>query len=469
LFSLAHVPGNPITILGPWAVVGLVMRAQLTSRLAGIRARFLLETALMWREDRLAFGLALMTLLLVLTYLLDLVTQPLTGFDAMSMWFFKAGLFYNTRSVDLASIPNLGLTWPGASPTAFPITAGLIRSLDYPPLYSLEVASVYALAGGVHDTLGKGLEMVFVVTSVTTTLALLGPRLGRRTILMFVVLVLAISPVQSALGDPLYTGYADYPVAILLLAVIANLYIAEESRRTDAYVLALGLALVAALLKSEGQVAFVLVGFVVAERALLAGGGAHQPRPRFTQMAPVALLLVLLIGWQVSAAAHGWRSHHLLNDDVGTLAGAIPARAILIAAYGVLRLGQVPNYIPIAGAYAVSSLLILRAGGPARTCWLVLTLYGLSFYAIFVLNPGELVGTFDRAVIEIAPSVAILLGLALTRHPAASMSDDSGAGGDHPARQLDGTIPVDRPYPVGLGDHGAGVTAARGTGRRDGA
>jgi hypothetical protein len=401
MYGVLHVPWNPVTLIGPWLLTWGVTRRRL---IEAIKADW--ETVRVelegWRHtDRFALILGVLTAVLALTYLLNLVTQPLIGFDAISMWFFKAKYFFTTQTVDPGTIPGLSTTWPGGS-GPFRATAGFIRNLVYPPLYSLMVASMYAMTGGVHDTLGKGVDFVFVLVGAAVVWAALVPVAGRARAAIFSFLITGVAAVQAGLGNPIYTGYADYPIGIAMVASLANLYRAVVGGGRATWIFAILFAAIAALMKSEG-LPFLLAVLLVA---------AFKQR-RVVVEPPVVVGIALVLGWQVFAAAHGWRSTHLLSDRLSNLPLLVPGRAALIIAYVVRAIALRVDYFWLAAALLTSIWLVLRQPRTGeRWVLFVVGFQLLTYFSVWVLNPGELTGSIDRLVIQVVPAAVLLLGLA---------------------------------------------------------
>src|SRR5205814_321812 len=102
--------------------------------------------------DPLTAGLVAFTVATLGFYLLSLLAQPLVGWDAIAMWLFKAKVFFDSGSVDLANLPPR------------PISA--TRHLDYPPLFSLMVATAWVLLSHVDDMVGKSIGFMFLISGV---------------------------------------------------------------------------------------------------------------------------------------------------------------------------------------------------------------------------------------------------------------------------------------------------------------
>src|ERR1700682_3935350 len=347
LYGAVHIPWNPITLVLPWLVVAWFMRRRLRDALASDWTRLHVEARAGQALDAFAIVVGILTGVLILTYLLNLVTQPLTGFDAISMWFFKAKVFFLSHSVDPGLIPGLDTYQPGDT-GPFRVTAGLIRNLDYPPLFSLMVASVYALVGGVQNTLGKGVDFIFIVVAAATVWTSLAPMLGRRLAVIFMFLVTALPTVQVALGNPVDTGYADYGLAVASLASLANLQRAWNGGHSSTWVLAIAFAAIAALLKQEGLPLLLAV-------LLLTGWRARRVLVSPAVVASVGLVLA----WEVTASIHGWRAHHLLNDSLASYPSVLPTRALLIPGDMATVVIHDGNFLWLAASYAVSLWLVV--------------------------------------------------------------------------------------------------------------
>ena len=401
LYGLASIPWNPITLVAPWLVAWVIARHRLIEALRQDWAFVCAEAQRIRRQDRLTLILVGVAGLLLVTYALNLVTQPLTGFDAVSMWFFKAKQFYAEGSVDPGSIAGLATSWP-SDPGPYVITARVIRSLDYPPLFSLMVASIYALTWGVHDTLGKGVDVMYVVSgfAIVWTAVSRFAGVGRAAVVAF--LAVAIAAVQTAMQDPLYTGYADYPLGVAMVASLANLHRGLTGGRTESWIFAMLFASVAALLKSEGLPFLLLVTAVVAMRSW-----------RSLLSAPVLISAAPVVAWQAFVAFNGWSSHHLLNDSLTTLPFIVPTRAALIVAYIAQVIAMRIDHLWLAAAFAVTAWLVWRQSHDMVPVLAVFVLQCGVYFGVLVLNPGEVVGSLDRLIIQLAPTIVLMLGLAM--------------------------------------------------------
>ena len=210
IFGVVHVPWFVLWLVLPWLVAAVVTRrrtiAAVRDEVASIRP--LLSG--LGDLDPLTAGLVAFTVATLGFYLLNLLAQPLVGWDAIAMWLFKAKVFFDSGSVDLANLPPR------------PISA--TRHLDYPPLFSLMVATAWVLLSHVDDMVGKSIGFMFLISGVAAVSASLLPLLGARLTAMFALLMVALPALQTSFVLPYYMGYADYAIAVFMLLSLAHLY-----------------------------------------------------------------------------------------------------------------------------------------------------------------------------------------------------------------------------------------------------
>src|ERR1700737_3716237 len=120
LYGGLHMPWNRVTLLLPWVVLVVVSRRRLWAALSRGGGRGKRVGHELPRLEPLELLLAVAGLVIALTYLLNLVTQPLTGIDAVAAWMYKAKLYYAQNAVDLR-----------------PAAGDVRRNRAYPPLFSL--------------------------------------------------------------------------------------------------------------------------------------------------------------------------------------------------------------------------------------------------------------------------------------------------------------------------------------------
>ena len=99
IFGVVHVPWFVLWLVLPWLVAAVVTRrrtiAAVRDEVASIRP--LLSG--LGDLDPLTAGLVAFTVATLGFYLLNLLAQPLVGWDAIAMWLFKAKVFFDSGSV----------------------------------------------------------------------------------------------------------------------------------------------------------------------------------------------------------------------------------------------------------------------------------------------------------------------------------------------------------------------------------
>src|ERR1700694_4338625 len=218
-YGFAHIPWNVLALLLPWAVASLVLRQRLTQTL---RAQAASALALLHRlpgVDPLTGALGAISVLLVVISALNLFLHPVLAWDGVAFWFFKAKLYFIDQHINLASsalIPQVGAT----------------RTLEYPPLYPLMLASTFVVSGSVNEALGNSINLLCLIAVVPTMYSLLRPLLGRRLAVVMVFMFVALPAAAPFLVDGVYFGYADYVEACWL--VLALVYLQAGGKRGGA-------------------------------------------------------------------------------------------------------------------------------------------------------------------------------------------------------------------------------------------
>src|SRR5438552_11312317 len=189
LYGSLHLPWHPVTLLLPWLVLVALGRR-------GFRTAVVSDWELVRQVGRELTRLEPLELVLVVagviisvTYLLNLVTQPVVGIDAVAMWLYKAKLYYAQNAVDLS-----------------PVAADVRRNLDYPPLFSLMISTLYALIGHVDDIFGKSVNFLFFVVGTASFIALVRSLLSRLLTVLFGFLLVAMPIFSFALFISQYLG-----------------------------------------------------------------------------------------------------------------------------------------------------------------------------------------------------------------------------------------------------------------------
>lgn len=356
---------------------------------------------------------------------LALVMAPLEGIDAIALWLFKAKLYFGLNHLDLTTIPQ-----------------DRRRLLDYPPLLSMMAATLYTIRGAVDDHIGKANAAVFLVAATgviwTMTASLLSRRWAAAVTLLLVCL--PIFAPQLVISDEM--GYADYQFAVLLLLVLACLVAAEQQPDRDLLAWAIFFATMAALTKNEGTLLLLVTSLVAGVQIVRR---QRWPRPPVAGVLGVALAAI--VGWRIYTAMHGYRPFIADPDPVRLItSGALPGRALVVAAWAVgsTSIRDDLGWLTIA-LILITELRLLglnRLGGAAR---LVFAAQLLGYFLFYLFTPLDLAyhlsTSFDRLVLQLAPSVVLLLAVGL--YPfygvdVAVQGADTGARTDRQAeRQAD--------------------------------
>lgn len=439
-YGFAHVPWNVITLLVPWIIASVLLRRRLIQTLMAQATAIRSVLSRLPQVDPLAGGLIAMAALLVIAYALNLLLHPVTSWDGVAFWFFKAKLYFVDQHVDpsssaLASIPQLNV----------------VRTPEYPPLFPLMVASTYVFSGAVNEALGTSINLLCLIAVVPTMYSLVRPLLGLRLAVSMVFLYVAIPAAAAFLVDGSYFGYADYVEASWL--VLALIYVqAGERAGGAADVMAVVCANAAALTKPEGTplLGFVLAALIV-RRAWQWRRRRVLPKTKNLVLAGVSVLPVVI--WHVTWLRTGTITPLMLNPDPLSLLPDLPSRAATI----VGLLGRLPSRHNIDFWLALAvplSLLLLafdrfRTGGALAAAF---TLQLLTYFAVYLFDPLDLVAHFfssaDRVVMQLTPAVILLLGVALSSYVATGRLEEAPAR--EPLPGTDEQVPVSYVRPPAL-------------------
>jgi len=425
LYGLVRIPWNQLTLLIPWLAIGAVRRDRLPTLVRQERQRFAGLARMLPRLSGLEAVLVAAGTMVVLAYLLSLVAKPLFGFDAIALWLFKAKLYYGQQSVSLQAVSH-----------------DVGRNLDYPPLLSLMVASLYTLIGQANDLLGKAVTFIFVLVGAAASLTALGRWLDRPLAITFTFVLVAMPMFAPALLTGPYFGYADYPLGIFMMLSLLFFFEGQTTRRATSYLFAVVFAALAALTKNEG---LPLLAIVLVLLAIHLGvtGQLRSPQRRHWPILTVGLLAIVpVIAWRLYVSLAGLE----ISPQVSFAQplSQLPARASTIVRFvlglpRIMTIGSVDGDRPISYVdiqwLGLSFLLsgLLLAVNRFRTGSLVYTAIALQaagYFLVLLFTPLDLLFQLStaasRLLIQLAPSVVLMLGIALSPLTAARSTDDSG-------------------------------------------
>jgi hypothetical protein len=432
MYGAVHVPWNALTLLAPWLVAVVIRQRQLRSAVSDDWSGVWAESRLLARSGPLELVLLGGTVALGLVYLLNLVTQPVLGWDAIAMWLYKANLYYTQQAVNLA-----------------PISSDIRRNLDYPPLYSLMVDSLYSLTGQRDEIFGKAVTYLFVPTALVGFLVTARELLGRQLAITFTFLLAAMPIFLNAVFSFPYMGWADYPVGILMLVSLLHLlhglraaerfsYEPLHELRTGqhfSYALAVVYAALAALTKNEGLSFLAIVLILLGLPYLITTLRRRNPfRPDWTLVLVVLLGLAPLVAWQLYLKLNGIHSARLVSQSSWQqLLPTLPGRAVATLVSIRKLVSFQFDYPWLAVSYVLSVLLIWYRRAPfAWRILAVITLQAAGYFVVYLITPFDtdyiVSVTFDRLMLQMAPSLLLLLAVAV--HPYldsadAAVEDDS--------------------------------------------
>jgi hypothetical protein len=425
-YGAVHLPWNAFTLLLPWILAAAIANRRWRACLADDWRRLSKAAKRLPRLDALGIVLSVAGGLIAGTYLINLVTQPLTAWDAIAMWMFKAKLYYHLQSVSVQ-----------------PIAADVARHLDYPPLFSLMVSSVYTLIGRADDVLGKAINFVFLLAAAGACFALVRTLLDRRMAVMFTFLLVALPLFSPALSETTQMGYADYAFGVCLMISLAHLQKAEISKQAAAYGLAVVFACMAALIKNEGLALLGILLLVFGARAVMRGDWMSIRHANKAVLLALIVALVPVLVWQVYVTVNGLSL--ATPGSLPALVPLIPDRALVILnAVRRLMTSLNTDYPWLALGFLLASvLLVLNRLRFGTMVYLVLCLQLTSYFIVYLLTTADLryllATSLDRVILQVAPSILLMVAISLAPHFKSGSLQESEAAStgsvDAPRRQ----------------------------------
>jgi hypothetical protein len=434
-FGFAHIPWNVFTLLLPWVAVWVVLRRPLRQILRTQTKSALAALARLRGVEPLSGALIAIAALLIVVYGLNAFLHPAGGWDAIAFWYFKAKVFFIEQHVDpasaaFASIPHLLV----------------VRNQEYPPLYPLMLASTFVVSGRVNEPLSNSVNLLALIAAVPTMYSLVRRLVGSRLAIVFVFLLvaMAIPATTRFLIDGGYFGHADYMEAIWILLTLIYLQ-AGESGDGAADVMAIACAAGAALTKDEGTpLLFVTLGVLIVRQAWRWRRWQERPAPRNLMIAAVCVLPVII--WHLTWSLSGSITPLMLNRHPLSLLPQLPSRAATIARYvaGMANRNNLSALSPQASttiawntyvwmALALPMSLLLLAFNRFRTGAAVGVVFGLqllAYFTVYLFTPLNLTEhlseSADRVILQLAPSVILLLAVSTAPYFSATWRDAAG-------------------------------------------
>jgi hypothetical protein len=311
--------------------------------------------------------LLLLVLVIGVALALLALARPVAGWDGWAIWSLKAKAFAATG---------------GFAGPVFTDPVYAYAHADYPPLLSAVQGALYRLAGSTDA--GWPLQVHLVWWWACGVLALTGFARRRGTAALLLLLSWAVAP---HLVRQVISGYADVPMAMLLLCGAALLSQMSPARWAPAALLLAG----AGLTKNEG---------LLLALAVVAAVAVWHPERRRAAAGAAAATVVVFAPW----AAFVWLGE-ISNDVVAGLTAQPPVALDILARLPVAFAAVLREVVwaPRWGFLVLAcSIVLVWAGARARGL-LVAALAGLMlFVAIYAITPRDfdwhVEGSIDRVV-----------------------------------------------------------------------
>jgi hypothetical protein len=302
--------------------------------------------------------------------------QPLTSWDAWSIWARKGILLYRY----------------GHLPTAF-FTSPVYSFMhpDYPLLLPLYESSWFHAAGAV-DTQSLHIWFWVLFVAFLWAAAYIASRVVRPAIWAPLVGLIAVTP---AIWTQLMTMYADVPMALFLMlgTLLVGLWLADHRVRD----LALATVLLAASATTKDEGLTAAVGVLAAATIVTASFGfPGLPRARALASLGVANVgfLMLIAPWRL------WVAAHHIPTEIDLRKGLSPAYVsahsgrvapTVEALYGeVTNQGEWSYLLPLALALGVAGLALRRLRATAAFYCVATLAASTTIVWAYVVNPSKL-------------------------------------------------------------------------------
>ena len=419
LYGLVHIPWNLVTLLLPWLVLGVATWKRFGSAIGSDVRRTTLAAREDWAQlDSLSVILVVVGTVIALTYVLNLITEPLTGFDAFANWLYKAKVFYLSNAVNESLLVLPGTGDPGGLGSSI----DTVLHREYPPLFPTMVATIYVIIGRPDGLTGKAINVLFLASSTVAVYTMVRWMLGARWAVVFGFLAVSLPTFAKSLYTTDYMGYADFAVGVCMLLGLVNLHLAVSGAAPVTRVIAAIFAVEASMVKDEGVVFVVAVllvlGVVVLRPAWIGGRRENQRMSRFL---PYPLILVPFLGWKLWVRASGFHQQHVpsLSDLVLGLPN-LPVNSVRIVSdlRPALTIHSDFGWLAVAIALSLALLLVDRTRY-AMAAGVVVFVQLLGYWLAWVYSPIPdfiVVTSYERLAIQLAPMLLVLLAIGLRRY-----------------------------------------------------
>ena len=387
-----------ITLASPWlAVAGVAVWRLRGERSTTMRAWVRRWQRLPGRLLHAGFVLDAAVMLAIIVWTAAMfwqaTNQPLAGWDAWSIWFLKGRALYQAGGLPMEFFTDLRFL-----PYAH---------LDYPLLVPLTIAGTYAWTGDL-DTLMKGWWPMLAGAAAVAMYWGLEGLVGRAARFSGLLLLVAL-PELSAHTVGYYVGYADLPLAVMVLFGGLFLYRWVRQQCSGDFALAALFFSLAGFTKNEGQVT------AISGLALLVGLSVLRRRPMSDSAIAGIAAAAVLLPWHLQREALGLTSefHPSLlaivtawPDRIGPITQALTALLTDTARFNhlwpVLPLLALAALVfaPQRWLTTLPALLLLMVQATADVVAYLITPNDLTF---------QLTTSADRVIFQSVP-LALLLG-----------------------------------------------------------
>ena len=331
-------------------------------------------------------------------YLLRLIYQPITSWDAIAMWQYKSKII----------LFNNGLTF-------FPSSDALLRHADYPPLIPYSTALLNMLMSSLEPLKesaiisSKSIDIIFLITAISSAYIFIRRYWGYKWAYLISLALLAFPYYSPYLIQQDYMGTADFSFAMIFLitTIFISKYIFTGS---NLYLyISLFLSVVSSYIKNEGTVLFFTI-FVITIFALAKNYGLRSKRTIVVSL--FAIMPVIL--WKLYSALQGYKSEYigaLTSLDLPSVPGKVGYTINAIASYFANDIFLIMNILLFVGCFFYS-LLVKKSFTPI---FLIVFAQLLFYVLVYAITPyslsAHLETSLDRVMFHLLPSVLFITSI----------------------------------------------------------
>lgn len=400
-YSTLSIPFGFFSIALPWVALtafsflSLEWRDSFFTRLKGTDLSRWRNIA--WYEWIL---LLIMVSQIVYTFVYALL-MPVSGWDALGIWFFKARGFFWERKVSVSFLLN--------NP-AHP---------DYPLLIPLSIAWIYTSMGKINDHLAKILYPLQYVSLLIIFYYLLRKISSRKNALFFTTLLsltplllihaggLPVSLGELYSGD--FVGYADITLSVYFMGFCGFLYLYLLNRNRGFLAIAVLFLGMGAWTKNEG-LTFAMIG--VCFIALCCSKELMSNRLFFLKTA--GMLSVVVMPWFIYKLYLGISSEYLGNINLSVISGNTNRLSVILKKTGEFMFGKIALFNFTWYGYALLSLINWRGflHRPLSVLQAMFVSQLFVYITVYMITPHDIVWhlntSLDRLLLHLTPLAMLI-------------------------------------------------------------